>query len=84
VAVADPGSEIRTLLVELLRKRGDTAAFSDDESLILSGRLQSIDVLELVLLLEAHFGIDFSERGFDQNQLDSLRDILQLIAEPRA
>jgi len=82
--VADPGSEIRTLLVELLRKKGDTATVSDDESLILSGRLQSIDVVELVLLLETHFGIDFSERGFDQSQLDSVRDILQLIAEPRA
>jgi len=82
-AVADRGSEIRSLLADLLGKKGDTATFSDDESLVLSGRLQSIDVLQLVLLLEARFGIDFSERGFDQTKLDSVRDILQVIAESR-
>ena len=82
--MADLGSEVRTLLVELLRNKGDTATFSDVESLIFSGRLQSIDVVDLVVQLETHFGIDFSEHGFDQSQLDSVSDILQLIADLRA
>ena len=44
--------------------------------LMTGGRLQSIDTLELVLFLEEKCGINFAERGFDQNELDSVDNIM--------
>lgn len=74
-----PGT-IRGLLRELLDKNNDTRAFTDSESLVTGGRLQSVDVLEVVVFLEERFGIDFSE-GFDQAWLDSVDDIVKLVEE---
>jgi acyl carrier protein len=44
--------------------------------LMTGGRLQSIDTLELVLFLEEKCGTNFAERGFDQNELDSVDNIM--------
>ena len=70
---------IRKLLQDLLRTKGDRLDFSDSDLLITSGRLQSIDTLEVVVFLEERYGIDFAERGFDQNELDSVDRIMVLI-----
>ena len=56
----------------------DTRGFSDTDSLIFSGRFQSLDVLEIVVFLEERFGIDFSE-GFDQSRLDSVEEIMNFL-----
>jgi len=69
---------IRALLKGVLQKNNDQGEFSDTESLILSGRFQSIDVLEIVVFLEERLGVDFSE-GFDQSQLDSVEEIMKLL-----
>jgi acyl carrier protein len=74
----DTRNTIRQLLEQLLHKNNDTRGFTDKESLILSGRFQSLDVLETVVFLETHFGIDFSE-GFDQSQLDSVEEIMNFL-----
>lgn len=70
---------IREFVQDLLSQKGDLAAFSDSEQLIARGRLQSIDTLEVVIFLEEKYGIDFGERGFDQNQVESIDSILALI-----
>ncbi|MGO4880606.1 MAG: hypothetical protein ACLP59_07270 [Bryobacteraceae bacterium] len=69
---------VRRFVREILAKNNDTRAFSDTESLIFSGRLQSIDVLEIVVFLEERFGLDFSD-GFDQSRLDSVQEITGLL-----
>jgi acyl carrier protein len=74
----DRRETIRQLLREILRKNNDTRAFSDTDSLILTGRFQSMDVLEIVVFLEGSFGVDFSE-GFDQSRLDSVEEILNFL-----
>lgn len=51
----------------------------DSEQLIARGRLQSIDTLEVLLFLEEKYGIDFGEIGFDQNQVESIDNIMALI-----
>lgn len=63
-------------LSEVPTKNGDTRPFTDSDSLILSGRLQSVEVLEIVVFLEENFGMDFSE-GFDQAWLDSVDEIVK-------
>jgi acyl carrier protein len=69
---------IRELLRETLEKNNDHRGFSDADSLILSGRFQSLDVLEIVVYLEERFRMDFSE-GFDQSRLDSVDEIMNLL-----
>ena len=71
--------EVRALLTDLLVNKGDTKPFADDESLLLSGRLQSIDAVEIVVFLEGKFGIDFAEIGFDEETLDSVEAICALV-----
>jgi acyl carrier protein len=68
----DHREEIRKYLKELLLQKGDKQPFSDDASLLLSGRLASVDAVEIVVFLEEKFHVDFAEVGFDQSLIDSV------------
>jgi acyl carrier protein len=68
---------VRTFLGELLQTKGDTGAYADGESLIVGGRLASVDVLHLVVFLEERYGVDFST-GFDPTDLDTVDSIVAL------
>ena len=78
----DQRSAVRDLLTRLLHRNGDQRPFSDSDSLWLSGRLQSIDALELIVFLEEHYGFDFADRPFDQGQIDSVDEVVALLAQP--
>ncbi len=54
------------------------------ESLVASGLIDSLAIVQIVLFLENTYGIDFSERGFDPEQLASIASILDLIEESHA
>ena len=75
----DRAAEVREIVRRVLDIKGDRNPFSDDASLLISGRLASIDVLEVVLGIEERFGVDFSDRPFDQNAFDSVQGILRLV-----
>ncbi|HEY2547723.1 MAG TPA: hypothetical protein VGI46_16750 [Candidatus Acidoferrum sp.] len=75
----DHREEIRNYLKELLLQKGDKQPFSDDASLLLSGRLASVDAVEIVVFLEEEFAVDFAEIGFDQSLIDSVVAIDSLI-----
>ncbi len=75
----DQRPAIRQFLKELLASKGDSAEFSDSSSLLLSGRLQSLDAVEIVLFLEETFKIDFAAIGFDQGKIDSVDAISSLL-----
>ena len=75
----DRKAAIREFLRELLASRGDTEPLSDESSLIQSGRLQSADVVELVVFLEDRYGADFPNIGFNQETIDNLDAIIGLI-----
>lgn len=70
---------VREHIGQLLQEKDDNRTFQDDESLVVAGRLASIDVLHVVSFLEERFGVDFSQ-GFDQDELDTINDIVTLIA----
>ena len=70
---------IRSFVQELLVRNGDRNDVSDQDSLLLSGRLQSIDAVEIVIFLEEQFGIDFAEVGFDRERIDSVDAIYSLV-----
>ena len=71
-------AEIHEYVQSLLTSNGDDGPLADHESLLLSGRLQSIDAVEIVVFLEENFGIDFAQIGFDQDQLDTIDSIYSL------
>lgn len=71
-------SEIQKFVRDLLARNDDNEPLTDDDSLLLSGRLQSIDAIEIVLFLEENSGIDFAELGFDREQIDSVDAIYAL------
>lgn len=52
----------------------------DDQSLI-GGELEidSIDILQLVLEIERHFGIKLVQAGFDQKSLESINALAAII-----
>lgn len=75
----DHREEIRAYLKELLAQKGDTKPFIDGDSLLISGRLASVDAVDIVVFLEEKFRVDFAEVGFDQTLIDSVDAIESLI-----
>jgi acyl carrier protein len=75
----DRMAETKEFLKRLLSLRGDRRPFTDTSSIFLSGRLRSVDAVELVVFLEETFGIDFATIGFDESQIDSINAIQSLV-----
>jgi acyl carrier protein len=71
-------NDIREFVRNLLITNGDKNDFSDQDSILLSGRLQSIDAVEIVIFMEENFGIDFAQLGFDREQIDNIDAIYSL------
>jgi acyl carrier protein len=68
-----------------LQKPGKSVErLGDDESLVASGLIDSLALVQIVVYLEDSYGIDFGERGFDPDRLASVASILDLIGEARA
>jgi acyl carrier protein len=70
---------IREFIEGLLARKGDTQPFSDEASLFVSGRLQSVDAIELAVWLEEAFAVDFASTGFDQEMIDTVDAISALV-----
>ncbi len=71
-------SAVRGFIEGLLSRKGDRGGFSDSDSLLASGRFDSVDILDVVVYLEQEFGLSFDER-FDQDDIDSVDRIVELI-----
>lgn len=65
---------IRQAVTQILAERGQPAPH-DDESLFLSGKLDSVAAMEVLLLLEEAHGIDVGDVDFDITSLDTIRQI---------
>jgi acyl carrier protein len=72
-------ANIRSFLEEILNDKGDSSGFTDQQLLVTEGRLTSLDVMTIVVFLEENYGIDFSDRPFDQNEFDSVDSITALV-----
>lgn len=69
---------VREFVGSLMRRKDDTSPFTDSDSLVLSGRLDSLEILQIVMFLE-NKGIDFNDQEFDQEAFDSIDRILTRI-----
>lgn len=71
-------TRIRDFLLNQLATRGDLGPMDDEDSLFLSGRLDSMDAMEIILFLEGQFGVDFSGLDFSLELIDRPLDVLAL------
>lgn len=74
---------LRKFLVNLLNKKGSFIPFSDDQSLILSGRLDSLSVTQMILFLEQTYGLDLSQSIQSTTDLDSFTKITKIIEKSK-
>ena len=72
-------SQMRNYVMQRLRMKGDGAPLDDEDLLFSSGRLDSLDAVEIVMCMETEYGINFSEINFDLTLLDSIDAIAGLI-----
>jgi acyl carrier protein len=73
-------SRLHAVITEMLAARGHTQPVADDDSLFFSGLLDSLAATEVMMLLEAEFGIDVADADFDITQLDTLESMQAMIA----
>jgi acyl carrier protein len=76
-------AEIREFVQGILTHIGDDGPLADNDSLLNSGRLQSIDAVEIAIFLEENFGVDFDQIGFSEDQIDSI-DAIYALAQTAA
>jgi acyl carrier protein len=74
----DPVHDIRLLVHQLLKDRGNPVGVGDDESLFVGSHLDSIAAVDLIMRLEMDFGVDFSRLDFDVSLIDSIAAIASL------
>jgi acyl carrier protein len=70
---------MRNYIMQRLRMRGDLAPLDDEDLLFTSGRLDSLDAVEIIMSIEMDYGINFSEINFDLTLLDSIAAIADLV-----
>jgi len=71
--------EIRRIVAEALAEAGDETPFADQESLLVSGRISSLDVVNILTALEQRFGVEVDADDFDPMQFDSVDSIGVLV-----
>lgn len=74
---------VNNYIHQLLEEHGHTEKIETADSLILSGLLDSLAVIHIIVFLENHFDIDFSEAYFDQTNFDSIDSILDFVSKNR-
>jgi acyl carrier protein len=71
---------VREYLVEALRqKEDDDEPLADGDSLVLSGRLSSLDVVNLLTFLEDELDFVMDPRRFDLANFDSVDTIVAML-----
>ena len=76
----NPHEPIGSERAGLLARKGDVKPVGDDDNLLVSARIDSVDLVELVSFLEQSFGVDFAARDVDPEQLESVETLLGLVA----
>ncbi len=74
--------QIRPLIAEHARLRTDVGQLSDDSDLYVAG-LTSLSTVNLMLALEEHFDVEFSDRMLGRKTFASIRALSNAIAELR-
>lgn len=71
---------LRDLLADKLAQRGDNRPLGDDDSLFLSGRLDSLAATEAMLMLESEYAVDLADSDFDVTRMDTINELKAFLA----
>jgi acyl carrier protein len=72
--------QVRDYVLKILRQNKDDAAtLSDGDSLVSSGRLTSLDVVDLLAFLEERFNFAIDPVDFDQSKFDSVNSVVAML-----
>lgn len=75
---------LKTKVAELLRQKDKPAGITPDEPLFTSGLLDSLAATEVMMMLEADYGVDVADDDFDIMRIDTLAGMAELVEEVRA
>jgi acyl carrier protein len=73
-------AEIKAFIVANFLFGQEGKGFADDQSFLESGIIDSTGLLELVSFIEQKYGISIGDRELVPENLDSLRNVSQLVA----
>ena len=74
--------QVREYVTKVLREhKDDNGPVDDGESLVLSGRLSSLDVVDVLTYLESQFGFAMDPNDFDQSKFDSVNSIVDMLEQ---
>ena len=71
--------QLRQFIFQLAKDHGHMEPINDDQPLILSGLLDSLAVVHIVVFMEEQFAIDFSDVYFDQNDFDTIDRMVSFV-----
>jgi acyl carrier protein len=74
---------LRAFIADLLESKGDTTPFDDAEPLATGGRLDSLEIIQLVAFMEESFGIDFAKVEFNRAHFDSIASMSEFVSSFR-
>ncbi|MEY2931706.1 MAG: hypothetical protein RL033_2455 [Pseudomonadota bacterium] len=73
--------QVRGIVARALAAAGDQRPFADADSLVVSGRVSSLDLVDILAALETTFGFEIDADDFDPIRFDSVDSIEELLAE---
>ncbi len=82
-----PGEETRDQIRAFVRRRfplAAAAAVKDEDSLLDSGIIDSLGILDLVAFLEKTFGIRVGDEELNPANFDSIASVVRFVATKRA
>jgi acyl carrier protein len=72
-------------LARVLRETaGDHGPIGDDDSLVVSGRLSSVDVVDVITFLESNFNFSMDPSGFNVAKFDTVNSIVAMLEKQGA
>ena len=73
--------KISEFVRDLVTSKGFETNFSDEDTLVTSGLLDSMDVITIVLFLEESFGLDLEVSDFDGDNFDTIDGICSMVSD---
>lgn len=73
--------KIRQMIGNVLRMKGDNDPIGDQDPLVTTGRIDSLEVMQVTVHLEEEFGVDLSRRPFDKYDFESVESVARMVEE---
>ena len=71
--------QVREFLINLLEAKDDHGPVGDGDSLVVSGRMDSVDIIDTLAFLERTYNFEMEPAEFDQLHFDSVENIVALV-----